>query len=141
MSRIPSSLLPAWHCIDLGSTEGKTRESVVFFPEVYIKRSVKVLKLISEESKLRIMLLLAKEGPLIVNEIAELLEMNKTTVSHHLSLLRNAELVTAEREGKKIFYDVNEIVWREMGKQFFDYLQKGDNIHFLGKFILKRLNN
>ena len=117
----------------------KTRDSVVFFPEEYIKKSVKVLKLISDESKLRIMLLLAKEGPLSVTEITALLEMNQTTASHHLSLLRNAELVTANREGKNIFYDVNEVLWRDMGKQFFDYLEKGDNIHFLGKFILKRL--
>jgi DNA-binding transcriptional ArsR family regulator len=118
----------------------KTRDSVVFFPEEYIKKSVKVLKLISDESKLRIMLLLAKEGPLSVTEITGLLEMNQTTASHHLSLLRNAELVTSDREGKNIFYDVNEVLWRDMGKQFFDYLEKGDNIHFLGKFILKRLS-
>jgi ArsR family transcriptional regulator len=111
-----------------------------FFPEEYIKRASKILRLISEESKLRIMLFLAKEGPRWVNEIAESLNMNQTTVSHHLSLLRNADLVTANREGKNIFYDINEPIWREMGKQFFDYLQKGDNIHILGKFVLKRLS-
>jgi DNA-binding transcriptional ArsR family regulator len=115
------------------------KSSVEFFPEEYLKRSVKVLKLISEESKLRIMLLLAKEGPLIVTDISGLLDINQTTVSHHLSLLRNAELVVSDREGKNIYYDVNEVVWQEMGKQFFEYLQKGNNIHFLGKFLLKRL--
>ncbi len=111
-----------------------------FFPEEYIKRASKILRLISEESKLRIMLLLAKEGPCWVTEISEALNMNQTTLSHHLSLLRNAELVTATREGKNIFYDINDPLWREMGKQFFDYLQKGDNIHILGKFVLKRLS-
>lgn len=111
-----------------------------FFPEEYIKRASKILRLISEESKLRIMLFLAKEGPRWVTDIAESLNMNQTTVSHHLSLLRNADLVTANREGKNIFYDINEPLWREMGKQFFDYLQKGDNIHILGKFVLKRLS-
>lgn len=111
-----------------------------FFPEEYIKRASKILRLISEESKLRIMLYLAKEGPCWVTEISESLNMNQTTVSHHLSLLRNADLVTTNREGKNIFYDINEPLWREMGKQFFDYLQKGDNIHILGKFVLKRLS-
>ena len=86
------------------------------------------------------MLLLAKKGPLTVTEIATTLEMNQSTVSHHFSLLRNADLVTTRRDGKNIYYDVNDPLWREMGKQFFDYLQKGDNIHFLGKFILKRLS-
>ena len=85
------------------------------------------------------MLLLAKEGRLIVSKITGLLEMNQTTVSHHLSLLRKADLVIADRHGKNIFYDVNEMLWCEMGKQLFDYLQKGDDIHLLDKFILKRL--
>lgn len=111
-----------------------------FFPEAYIKRAVKVLKLISEESKLRIMLLLAKQGPCRVTYICESLAMNQTTTSHHLSLLRNAELVTTTREGTNIYYDINDSAWREMGKQFFEHLQKGDDIHFLGRFILKRLS-
>ena len=119
----------------------KPKESAPeFFPEEYLKKAVKILKLVSEESKLRIMLLLAKKGPLTVTEIATTLEMNQSTVSHHFSLLRNADLVTTRRDGKNIYYDVNDPLWREMGKQFFDYLQKGDNIHFLGKFILKRLS-
>ncbi|MFQ5641756.1 MAG: ArsR/SmtB family transcription factor [bacterium] len=115
------------------------QEFAEFFPEDYIKRASKFLKLVSEESKLRIMLLLAKEGPCTVTEISETLCINQPTVSHHLSLLRNADLVDTERDGKHIFYDINESLWREMGKQFFDYLQKGNNIHFLGKFVLKRL--
>lgn len=110
-----------------------------FFPEEYIKRAVKVLRLISEESKLRIMLLLAKEGACRVTEICEALQMHQSTISHHLSLLRNADLVTTERKGTNIYYDINDSFWREMGKQFFDYLQKGNNIHILGKFLLKRL--
>ena len=119
----------------------KPKESAPeFFPEEYLKKAVKILKLVSEESKLRIMLLLAKKGPLTVTKIATTLEMNQSTVSHHFSLLRNADLVTTRRDGKNIYYDVNDPLWREMGKQFFDYLQKGDNIHFLGKFILKRLS-
>ncbi len=122
-------------------TKPKTQETAPeFFPEGYIKKAVKILKLVSEESKLRIMLLLAKKGPLTVTEIAATLDMNQSTVSHHFSLLRNADLVTTRRDGKNIYYDVNDPLWREMGKQFFDYLQKGDNIHFLGKFILKRLS-
>ncbi|MCG8606844.1 metalloregulator ArsR/SmtB family transcription factor [bacterium] len=120
----------------------KTREKTFaeFFPEEYIRRASKLLKLLSEESKLRIMLLLAKDGPCTVTEISETLQINQPTVSHHLSLLRNADVVVTNREGKNIFYDINEPLWREMGKQFFDYLQKGDDIHFLGRFVLKRLS-
>jgi len=115
-------------------------ESDTFFPDDYIKRAVKILKLVSEESKLRIMLLLAKDGAKRVTDISETLNMNQTTVSHHLSLLRHADLVTNKRDGKNVFYDINDELWRDMGKQFFEHLHKGDNIHFLGKFVLKRLS-
>ncbi len=115
-------------------------EFSAFFPEEYIKRACRILKLISEESKLRIMLLLAKEGPCTVTKISETLNLNQPTVSHHLSLLRTADLVSTHRDGKNIYYDINEPIWREMGKQFFDYLQKGNDIHFLGKFVLRRLS-
>ncbi|MFQ5709008.1 MAG: ArsR/SmtB family transcription factor [bacterium] len=122
------------------SKQGLKTEFGEFFPEAYIKRASKILRLISEESKLRIMLLLAKEGHCRVTDISEALNINQTTISHHLALLRNADLVTATRDGKNILYDINDPLWREMGKQFFDYLQKGDNIRLLGKFVLKRLS-
>ncbi|NIR49838.1 helix-turn-helix transcriptional regulator [candidate division KSB1 bacterium] len=121
------------------STKKPEQETIEFFPEDYIKKASKILKLISEESKLRIMLLLAKDGPCSVTQMSETLNINQPTLSHHLSLLRHADLVASTRDGKNVFYDINEPLWREMGKQFFDYLQKGNDIHFLGKFVLKRL--
>lgn len=125
--------------MNVKTTKNRKAEFSEFFPEDYVKRACKLLKLISEESKLRIMLLLAKEGPCTVTELCDTLNLNQPTASHHLSLLRNADLVVTSREGKNVFYDVNDPLWREMGKQFFDYLQKGNNIRFLGKFVLKRL--
>jgi DNA-binding transcriptional ArsR family regulator len=110
-----------------------------FFPEVYIKKSVKILKLLSEESRLRLMLYLAKEGPCTVSEMVEALDLVQSTTSHHLSLLRAADLVVTSRDGKNIFYDINEPMWKELGWQFFKYLQKGNEIDLLGKFVLKMI--
>jgi ArsR family transcriptional regulator len=100
---------------------------------------VKILKLLSEESRLRIMLYLAKEGPCAVSEIVEALDLVQSTTSHHLSLLRTADLVVTSRDGKNIFYDINEPMWKEMGLQFFKYLQKGNKIDLLGKFVVKMI--
>ena len=120
----------------MGISEAK-QQFQEFFPESYIRQSVKILKLLSEESRLRIMLYLAKEGPCTVNEIVEALDFVQSTCSHHLSLLRMSEMVTATRDGKSINYDINESMWKEMGLQFFEYLQKGYEIDFLGRFVLK----
>ncbi len=43
-------------------------------------------------------------GELCVSDIATLLELNQTTVSHQLKLLRDAGMVGTRREGKIIFY-------------------------------------
>lgn len=110
-----------------------------FFPETYIKKSVKILKLLSEESRLRMMLYLAKEGPCTVSEIIEALDLVQSTTSHHLSLLRAADLVITSRDGKNVFYDINETMWKEMGLQFFKYLQKGNRIDLLGKFVVRMI--
>ena len=110
-----------------------------FFPEKYVKRSAKILKLLSDQNRLRIMLFLAKEGRAFVTEIGDALGLNQTTLSHHLSLLRAADLVTTSRDGKNIYYEINHPLWREMGLQFFSYLGKGSNVKFLNKFVIKLL--
>lgn len=43
-----------------------------------------------------------------VNELAEKLAVSQPTVSHHLAILREAELVTARPEGKQTFYMLNQ---------------------------------
>jgi ArsR family transcriptional regulator len=110
-----------------------------FFPEKYIKRSVKILKLLSDENRLRVMLYLAKHERAYVTEIVEALDLNQTTLSHHLSLLRTADLVISIRDGKNIYYEINKPLWREMGLQFFTYLGKGASVRILDKFMLKML--
>ena len=115
----------------------QNRVTPEFFPEKYVKRSVKILKLVSDENRLRIMLYLAKEERAYVNKMADVLRLNQTTLSHHLSLLRAADLVTTSRDGKNIYYEINKPFWREMGLEFFNYLGKGPHVRFLDKFILR----
>ncbi|MFQ5627204.1 MAG: ArsR/SmtB family transcription factor [bacterium] len=110
-----------------------------FFPEKYVKRAVKILKLLSDENRLRVMLYLAKHERAFVSEISEALDLHQTTLSHHLSLLRTADLVVTLRDGKNVYYEINKPLWREMGLQFFTYLGKGSNVKFLDKFILRMI--
>lgn len=111
-----------------------------FFPEGYIRRASKILKLLSDENRLRIMLFLAKEQRAFVSHISDVLGLNQTTLSHHLSLLRHADLVVAIRDGKNVYYEINKPLWREMGFQFFTYLGKGTNVTFLDRFAIRMLS-
>ena len=60
--------------------------------------SLKIYKALADETRLRLVRLLAR-GPLNVNEIIGILGMGQSRVSRHLKILAEAELVTSRREG------------------------------------------
>ena len=64
---------------------------------------IKTLKVVADPSRLRILLLLKGEE-LSVAELQEILGMGQSTISTHLSQLRQAELVEDRRTGKSHFY-------------------------------------
>ncbi len=65
--------------------------------------SVRLFKALGDESRLRILHLLAS-GDLYLTEIAERMGLSKPTVSHHLALLRAAGLVTITEAGALTYY-------------------------------------
>ncbi|MFN9718442.1 MAG: ArsR/SmtB family transcription factor [Planctomycetota bacterium] len=49
-----------------------------------------------------------RHGELTVGDIAELLEAEVVTVSHHLKIMRYADLVEVRREGRFMYYRLHE---------------------------------
>ncbi|MEK6753830.1 MAG: metalloregulator ArsR/SmtB family transcription factor [Chloroflexota bacterium] len=64
-------------------------------------------KAISDETRQKIMKICCCTS-LSVNEIVEKLDVSQPTVSHHLAILREADLVTVREEGKQTFYSLNQ---------------------------------
>ena len=62
-------------------------------------------KVFGDGTRLRILFALS-EGSLNVQNIAYKLEMTQSAISHQLRILKNARLVSANREGKQIFYSL-----------------------------------
>src|ERR1039458_816964 len=67
---------------------------------------VKMLKVVVDPNRLRILLLLKAEE-LSVAELQEILGMGQSTISTHLSQLKQAELVEDRRIGKSNLYRVS----------------------------------
>lgn len=67
----------------------------------------KYFKAFGDPTRLRIVMLLSsKEMP--VNDIAEKIGLSQPTISRHLGVLREAEIVIDRREGQNVFYSLNK---------------------------------
>ena len=49
-----------------------------------------------------------KEREMCVGDIADLLDMTKSAVSHQLAVMRNMHQVRSRREGKNIYYSLDD---------------------------------
>ena len=56
--------------------------------------------------------------------IAEHFNMTKPSISHHLSVLKNSELVLDERQGQNIIYSLNMTIFQDLIRWFFNFKQK-----------------
>ncbi|GDY33064.1 ArsR/SmtB family transcription factor [Gandjariella thermophila] len=68
------------------------------------KAVAELARQLSSPARVRILTLLATEGPIRVSEIAAALDMRVTTLSNHLSRLRQTGVVTVSREGRHATY-------------------------------------
>jgi ArsR family transcriptional regulator len=73
-------------------------------PEATGRELVQLFKLLSDETRLRILYFLMQQEELNVRTLCDLLEQSQPAVSHHLALLRVAGIIECRRDGKHNFY-------------------------------------
>ncbi|MEY4384359.1 MAG: hypothetical protein RI995_1901 [Bacteroidota bacterium] len=57
----------------------------------------------------REILVFLTEGPKNAGEIAKQFDMSKPSISHHLDLLKQSQLIHAEKKGQFVIYSLNQI--------------------------------
>lgn len=83
---------------------------------VQLAQMLSFFKVLSDESRLKILAALST-AERSVEELASLLELKAPTVSHHLSRLKETELVTMHPEGNTHLYRLNLDPLRLLAKQ------------------------
>jgi ArsR family transcriptional regulator len=73
----------------------------------------------ADETRQRILSLL-QAGEMNESDIVTHLNLTQPTISHHLALLRRANLVTAHREGKYVYYRANPACMTECCSEILD---------------------
>ncbi len=74
-------------------------------------RCARTLRVLADPLRLRLVRLLS-DGPVTVGELAVAVDRHVVKVSHHLSVLRRAGLVTPERDGRFVRYRLAPDVYR-----------------------------
>lgn len=66
-----------------------------------------LFKVFGDSTRIKILYALS-EGELCVGDIAQILNLSQSSVSHQLRILKNSKLVRFRRDGKVIFYSLDD---------------------------------
>lgn len=67
---------------------------------------VEFCKALADDTRQKILVMLLEEE-LCVGDIVEAFHMSQPTISHHLGILKQFNLVISRKEGKQVFYAIN----------------------------------
>jgi ArsR family transcriptional regulator, arsenate/arsenite/antimonite-responsive transcriptional repressor len=75
--------------------------------------SNKAFKAIADPTRREILRLL-RRGEMTAGDLAQRFDMTKPTMSHHFSVLKDADLLTSRRDGQQIWYGLNTTVVQDL---------------------------
>ena len=91
--------------------------------ERVIRELADFFKLFGDSTRIRILFALGV-SELCVGDIAILLEMNHSAVSHQLRLLSRSRLVRSRKTGKHVFYSLNDKHIKNVLAQGFEHIRE-----------------
>lgn len=71
-------------------------------------------KALSDSVRLEILNMLKKNGRMNAGEIAENFDLSKATISHHLKMLKDQDLIYETKEKNFIYYELNTSVFEDI---------------------------
>lgn len=72
------------------------------------QKLVRVLKALADKSRFRMVQEIAAAGELSCGQVGERFDLTQPTVSHHLKILADAEVLLVRREGQHAIITVNQ---------------------------------
>jgi ArsR family transcriptional regulator len=72
------------------------------------KKIINFFKAICDSNRHNILHLIKKNGEMNASDIIKSMDLSQPTISHHLKILVGAEVLESRKEGKEVFYKINE---------------------------------
>lgn len=95
-----------------------SEESVVELAELF--------KIFGDSTRIKILYAMFDEE-LCVNDIVGRLQMSQSSVSHQLRILKTSKLVKSRREGKSIFYSLDDEHVRSILSMGMEHIMEGED--------------
>ena len=85
-------------------------------------RMTKTMQAMSDPTRRKILELL-KNKDMAAGELGKHFKITLPSLSHHLKVLKQAELVTSQRQGQEIIYSLNLSVFEEVAKYLIKFFK------------------
>ena len=92
-------------------------------PEEHLLDLAELFKIFGDSTRIRILFVLSR-SELCVYDIAEALSMTPSAVSHQLRVLKASRLVKPRREGKTVFYSLDDEHVRKIIAQGMEHIRE-----------------
>lgn len=79
-----------------------------------------VLRALSDKTRQDILMVFESAKEICANDIAEHFTLSRSTVSHHLNLMRRLKILHSRKDGKEIYYSVNKTYIKGLISSFLD---------------------
>lgn len=89
-----------------------------------IQNLSEMFKLFADETRLRIICAILNTE-LCVCDLSEILNLNQSTVSHQLQLLRSSKLVKYRKDGKQVYYSLEDAHIENIIKMALSHIMEG----------------
>lgn len=88
-----------------------------------VKKAALILRALNHKLRQQILKLIDDNGRMTVTEIYVQLRLEQSVASQHLAILRKAGFVKTERDGKFIYYSINDSRLEELNRFVNDLLK------------------
>lgn len=96
------------HCETTCYDENKIKRVLAIIEKEDFASTSLLFKALADPTRLKIAYALSKEGEMCVCDVAHVIQLSIASASHHLRLLRNMGLAKFRKEGKMVFYSLDD---------------------------------
>lgn len=89
------------------------------------EEAASLFRLLGDPGRVRMLSALAIAGELCVCDLAAVVDMGESPVSHSLRLLRNAGVVRHRRDGRRVFYSLDDAHVRHLLETSIEHVDHG----------------